>query len=123
MTLDLILRNGDPGSSDVNYPAVQVFRNDHGGKSLRIKLVAETSNVDAIGSSVVVETKSKTQMQQLIANNGTAQSEMVLHFGLDQDKKASRVVITWPNGKIQILKNVKPGYHVIREKNQAVSQN
>lgn len=116
--LDLVLRNGDPGSKDVNYPAVQVYKNNFGGKSLRIKLLAETSNKDAIGSSVAIKTKSGSQMQQLIGNNGTAQSESILHFGLGSDKIVDKVIVTWPNGKIQIMKNVKPGFHVIREENQ-----
>lgn len=113
--LDIVLRNGDPGSKEVNFPAVQVFQNTPKGNSLRLRLVAKTSNKDAVGSSVSVKTGDKTQFQQLINNNGTAQSEKILHFGLDKAMKADVVVVTWPNGKKTTLKNLKMGTHTITE--------
>lgn len=113
--LDLILRNGDPGSADVNFPSVQVFKNQQSNHSIRLHLEASASNKDAIGSSVVLKTLYTTQYQQLIANNGTAQSERVLHFGLGKAKMAKEVVITWPKGNKQVLRDLKPGVYFIKE--------
>ncbi len=113
--LDLVLRNGDPGSKEVNFPAVQVFKNQTKAHALRLKLIAQTSNRDAIGSSVTITVSGKKQFQQLINNNGTAQSERILHFGLGNKKKADLVVVTWPNGKKTTLKNLEAGTHTVTE--------
>lgn len=113
--LDLVLRNGDPGSKEVNFPAVQVYKNQTTANSLRLKLIAQTSNRDAIGSSVAIVVDGKKQFQQLINNNGTAQSERIIHFGLGTHKKADQVVVTWPNGKKTTLKNLEAGSHIITE--------
>ncbi len=121
--LDIILRNGDPGSKEVNFPAVQVFKNNFSGNSVRFKLVADSANKDAVGASVTLTTKSVTQLQQLINNNGTAQSEKIVHFGIGAEKKAEKVVITWPNGKTTTLTNVPTGLHVVHEKNKGLTLN
>jgi len=113
--VDLVLRNGDPGTGDVSFEPVQVYKNNNGGKSVRVKLVGTKSNRDAIGSEVIVKTKDTQQVQQMIANNGTAQSETVLHFGLGEAKLAKEIIVKWPSGKKTTLKNVKPGVITIKE--------
>lgn len=114
--LDLILRNGDPGSQDVNFPAVQVFRNNSNeGKAVRIKLVGGNSNRDGVGASVTLEVGKTKQYQQLIANNGAAQSEQILHFGIGKNKFAKRVTVVWPSGKVTKVENLEPGLHIIKE--------
>lgn len=117
--MDIVLRNGDPGTSEVNFPAVQVFKNEsqEGNDSIRLKLLADISESDAVGATVTVTAGNMTQYQQLIANNGAAQSEEILQFGIGHNKVASKVVITWPvSKKVTTLYNVKPGLHVIKEK-------
>jgi hypothetical protein len=113
--LDIILRNADPGSDDVRFHALQIFKNNSQGNHLRLKLQATSSNRDAIGASVDVKVNGKKFFKQLIANNGTAQSEKIIHFGLGTSKVADEVLITWPNGKKQILRNLKSGTHKIIE--------
>jgi hypothetical protein len=113
---DLILRNGDPGSEDVNFPAVQVFLNQSSkNKSLRIKLSTTSSNYNAIGAEVKVWVKGKQQVAQLIANNGTAQSEKILHFGLSGESKADVVEVSWPSGSKQRFTNVPSGLKILKE--------
>lgn len=121
--LDLILRNGDPGSVDVNFPSVQVFKNKNkeNNKSVRLKLVGNKSNKNAIGASVVFTTESSTQYQQLIANNGAAQSEAIMHFGLGGNKVAKKIVISWPSGLTTVLTDVQPGLHVVEESAEKIS--
>lgn len=114
--LDLILRNGDPGSEEANFPAVQIFKNNHNtNNSLRLNLVANASNRDAIGSEVTIVANGKKQLQQLLANNGTAQSEKTLHFGLGSASHAESVTIRWPNGNTSTYRNLPAGVHEIQE--------
>jgi enediyne biosynthesis protein E4 len=78
-------------------------------------LISEGSGSDAVGASAVVTTSGTQQYQQLIANNGTAQSEKILHFGLGKEKLAKKIVITWPSKKITTLENVTAGFHAVQE--------
>jgi hypothetical protein len=114
---DLILRNGDPGTSAVKYAPVEIFRNDNPEKnnSLKIKLVGTASNRDAVGTRVEVTTKSAKQVKQLMANNGAAQSELALFFGLQKETIAKSVVVHWPSGAVQTLNDVKAGTQTITE--------
>ncbi|MFT7589641.1 MAG: hypothetical protein ACI959_001861, partial [Limisphaerales bacterium] len=115
--LDLVLRNGDPGTSDVRFAPVQVFQNNHkNSNSLRIKLVGGGSNYDAIGAEVSIEVDNmKLQTKQLIGNLGTAQSEKIMHFGVGTAKKIKTVTVKWPRGKVSTYTNLKPGFVVIKE--------
>jgi len=115
--IDLILRNGDPGTDEMNYAPVQVFKNNHPNQnSLRVKLVGSSGNRDAIGAEVEVKIDQKhIQTQQMIANNGTAQSEKILHFGLGKAKLVQSVTVKWPQGKQSVYHNVKPGLLLLKE--------
>ena len=53
--------------------------------------------------------------QQLIANNGTAQSEKIIHFGLGSLKEIDELEIKWPSGSGTVLNNVKAGFLTIEE--------
>lgn len=115
--IDLILRNADPGSKDVTYSPLQVFINKNGkGNSLRVKLVGNKSNVDAIGAEVSLNVKEGlTETKQIIGNAGTSQSELILHFGLGDSEMARSMTIKWPSGKLTQLKNLKKGTIEIKE--------
>jgi hypothetical protein len=112
--LDLILRNGDPGTKAVHFPPLQIFKNNSQGHAIRLKLIA-SSGAEAVGAAVTVTAGGSTQYQQLIANNGTAQSEKILHFGLGAGAKADKLVVVWPSKKTTTLENVPAGMHTIKE--------
>ena len=115
--VDLFLRNGDPGSLKYSFPTIQFFKNQLAGEnnSLTLTLEGTKSNKDAIGSIVSVKTKSgKKIIRQLVSNNGAAQSQPLLHFGLEKDHSAT-VVVQWPSGDIQNIGTLKKGYYIIKE--------
>jgi hypothetical protein len=116
--MDLVLRNGDPGLKEVKYAPVQVFMNESEtkNKGLVVKLEGTDSNRDAIGSFVTAHIGKEKYIRHLIGNNGTAQSEKVLHFGLDKNTKVDKLVVKWPSGNIQTIKDVSAGRIKIIEK-------
>jgi hypothetical protein len=112
---DIILRNGDPAQSEYKFPAIEVFQNQFKNKkALRISLVGAKSTKDALGMGVSVVAKGRKQYKQVISNNGPAQSELTLHFGLDDASEASKVTIEWPSGD-QVIHNLKAGNHSFSE--------
>jgi len=113
---ELVLRNCDPGTPEVSFPTVQVYLNQYkNNNSVTIKLVGQKSNLDGVGANVIGVVNNKTLQRQLIANNGSAQSEKLLHFGLAEHDQLDSLEISWPSGKKSTLKNVKAGHHIIHE--------
>lgn len=115
--MDIVLRNGDPGTEDIKFSPVQVFMNQGRNKneSIIISLEAKNSNRDAIGSVVVAKYGEDKKIRHLVSNNGAAQSQRVLHFGLGELKKVSQLDVKWPSGKTETFYNVKAGHHLVKE--------
>jgi enediyne biosynthesis protein E4 len=84
---------------------------------LNLKLVGGSSNRDAIGARVTLQTGVLQQINRVSSSVGYASSsELIVHFGLSQSKKADTVEIEWPSGKRQVLKNVQcDQYITVRE--------
>lgn len=115
--MDLVLRNGDPGVEKHRYPAVQVYMNKRKpeAKSVILSFTGTKSNKDAIGTIVQAKVGNKTLTRHLIANNGAAQSEGIIHFGLGSSKKISEMTIRWPSGTVQKIDEVEAGRHHFTE--------
>jgi hypothetical protein len=75
---------------------------------LRLKLKGPEKNPDAIGASVIIYHKNQKQKQSLLSGRGyLSQSELIFQFGLNQEKLADSIEITWPGGKSQKLYKLK----------------
>ena len=71
---------------------------------LKLKLVGTTSNRDAIGATVKVQSGGKTYTRYNDGKSGyLSQSVMPLYFGLGDATTADRVEVTWPSGKKQTI--------------------
>jgi hypothetical protein len=65
------------------------------------------SNRSAIGAQVTVKWNGQEQMQQISGGSGFAsENDRRLHFGLGKSATIDEVIIHWPSGRIQSLKNV-----------------
>jgi hypothetical protein len=74
---------------------------------LTLRLVGHRSNRDAIGAEVRITTASGQQLAT-VSTSGSylSSSDKRVHFGLGTESAARAVVIRWPSGTQQILKNV-----------------
>ncbi len=71
---------------------------------LRVKLVGKNSNRDAIGSLVEVRIGDVTQYRRISPTRSyLSQVELPVTFGLGASVAVDRIVITWSNGKQQIV--------------------
>ncbi len=94
-----------------NGPAV-LFRNDRqsANRSLRLRLIGVESNRDAIGASVRITHGGVTQSRMVRSGSSyLSQSELPVTFGVGTRDVIERVVITWPNGRVEEFKNVATG--------------
>ena len=70
-------------------------------------LEGSKSNRSAIGAQVTIKWSGQEQMQQISGGSGFAsENDRRLHFGLGKSSTIEEIIIRWPSGKIQSLKNV-----------------
>ncbi|RCR65701.1 VCBS repeat-containing protein [Larkinella punicea] len=102
--LDLVVNN-------VNSP-VSVFKNlsveQHKTNFLRVKLVGEAKNRNAIGAKVFLYQKGQMQVLQQMPNRGFQSSvDLNLLFGLGTDNVIDSVRVVWPNDRMQTIRQPK----------------
>ncbi len=113
--LDFFVTNGR-GAYPFNEGPDQLFRNISSGNNwLQIDLEGTVSNRDGIGTRLFATTPDgKTQLRE---NGGgihwAQQDQKRIHFGLAQHETVSELVIHWPSGIIQKLKDI-PVNQVLR---------
>jgi hypothetical protein len=122
--MDLVLRNGDPGTDANRFPAVQVFLNKKVlNNSVIISLRGTKSNRDGFGAILSAKIKGKTFLRHLVANNGAAQSESIIHFGLGQASEIDELMISWPSGAVQKFHHLKPGrFELVESMDQKITK-
>jgi enediyne biosynthesis protein E4 len=94
-----------------NGPAF-LYRNDQlaGNHSVRFVLVGTQSNRDAIGASVRIEYEGLSQSRMVKSGSSyLSQSELPVTFGLGKRDRIGRVVVQWPNGKVEDYKDIAAG--------------
>ena len=91
------------------HPAeIWMNRSPGAGHWLDIALEGTKSNRDGIGARIQVTTKSGAQYNHMTTSVGYASSSYgPVHFGLGADQTAASVVIHWPSGIVQTLKDVR----------------
>ena len=101
--LDLVVNNIDSEASLYSNNASEL---SNANNWLRIKF-KRSKNGHAIGSKVRLETKSGTQFREYTLTRGYQSTvEHALHFGLGNDDHVEKLIVTWPDGKKQILNDV-----------------
>jgi hypothetical protein len=99
----------DVVTTAIAHPAeIWMNRSAGAGHWLDIALEGTKSNRDGIGARIQVTTKSGTQYNHMTTSVGYASSSYgPVHFGLGADATAASVVIHWPSGIVQTLKDVR----------------
>jgi len=116
---DLIFRHGDPGTKDAHFRPVEIFRNLHdNAKSLVVELEGEPANGsprDAVGARLVARVNGKKLHRTLVLNNGSAQSELVVSFGLGEESKVEELEVRWPSSQVTKHKSLPHGRIRLKE--------
>jgi hypothetical protein len=100
-----------------------LLRNDGGNQLnqwLKLVPVRKDTGMVAIGATVTVKANGMTMIQPVVAVNGYLTcSDPRPHFGLGKAERAESVEIRWPDGKKQVLLDVKAGQILRVEQDQA----
>jgi enediyne biosynthesis protein E4 len=99
--IDIVVLNvGEP-------PSLLLNRTVSSNHRALLKLVGTKSNKAAIGARVTVKAGTLTQMDEVRGGASyISQNDLRLHFGLGSNAMMSEVSIRWPNGEIEVLRDV-----------------
>ncbi|MEP6738137.1 MAG: VCBS repeat-containing protein [Chryseolinea sp.] len=75
---------------------------------IRIRLVGDNANRSGFGTKIVIKAKGKQQYHDHSVSRGYISSvEDVIHFGMGKNMLIDSIEVLWPDGKSQLLTNVK----------------
>jgi hypothetical protein len=81
---------------------------------LKVSLRGHTSNRQGIGARLTAVVKGQQLVRELYpANSYLSQAPNVVHFGLGDAATVDSLTIRWPSGKVQVLKGLKGGRHIV----------
>ena len=118
--LDLVINNiDDPAGLYENRSDQNPLRN-----YIQFKFIGTSKNRDGLGSQVEIRYAQKKQIGYNTPYRGYLSSvESGIHFGVGDVKKIDSVIVTWPDGKMEILKNVAAGQVHILDYTNASKRN
>ncbi|MHA6248287.1 VCBS repeat-containing protein [Pontibacter sp. CAU 1760] len=110
-------------TNNINEPAT-IYRNRSeqfaGNNYLKIKLKGEKANLFGHGAKVLLKSKGKTQLQQLMPTRGFMSSvEPVLNFGLGKMTQVDTLVVIWGSQQVEVKTNVKANTTLVLEQSAA----
>ncbi len=87
------------------------------GNFISLKLIGVKSNRAALGAEVTLVQGTEKREKEVRSGDGfISQSDLRLHFGLGSAAKADKIVIRWPSGLVETLKDLAANqYYVVRE--------
>ena len=85
-----------------------LYQNTGGGENNYLTLVLRgtKSRRDAIGAQIVIQTGFTFQTRTITSGSGQSQESLPQQFGLGPNLKVDRIVIKWPSGTVQEIKDV-----------------
>ncbi|NJN27859.1 MAG: VCBS repeat-containing protein [Cyclobacteriaceae bacterium] len=103
--IDIVLNNSDEIAHIIKNESME---SGIGGNFIKIKLNGAKYNLDGIGSRIMINSGGKSQMTEQYTSRGFQSAVTnIIHFGLGQQTIIDSLKIVWPDGKIQVLNQVK----------------
>lgn len=104
--LDLVVNNINQKASILENKSEKHKKNNF----LKIRLKGQQGNLQGIGTSITLDTRGTRQYYQHYLSRGYESSvDPQIHFGLGAIKKIDSLTVVWPDGKMQLLKDVGTG--------------
>ena len=101
--LEIIINNIDHPSMIFKNQTIELSR----GNFISIKLEGSRKNPNGLGTKVTLKTVDNLQYQECTMTRGFQSSVSPdLHFGISQATQAEEIIVEWPDGNRQVLKNV-----------------
>ena len=87
------------------------------GNFISLQLIGVKSNRAALGAQVTLEPDGDKHQKEVRSGDGfISQSDLRVHYGLGKATKAGRVIIRWPNGLVETLRDLPANrFYIVRE--------
>jgi len=87
------------------------------GNFISLQLIGVKSNRAALGAQVTLEQDGDMHQKEIRSGDGfISQSDLRVHFGIGNAAKAAKVVIRWPNGLVETLRDLPANqFYIVRE--------
>ncbi len=119
MALGDLFNNGHEGAlvNNMNETPSLYYNTAPVGNFISLQLIGVKSNRAALGARVTFEQDGDKHEKEVRSGDGfISQSDLRVHFGLGKAAKAEKIVIRWPNGLVETLKDLPANqYYVVRE--------
>ena len=119
MALGDLFNNGREEAivNNMNERASLYYNTAPVGNFITLKLIGVKSNRAALGAEVTLVQGTEKREKDVRSGDGfISQSDLRLHFGLGSAAKADKIVIRWPSGLVETLKDLAANkYYVVRE--------
>jgi hypothetical protein len=119
MALGDLFNNGREAAvvNNMNEPPSIYYNTAAVGNFISLQLVGVKSNRAALGAAVTLEQGADKRKKEVRSGDGyISQSDLRLHFGLGQATKAEKIVIRWPSGLVETLRDLPANqFYVVRE--------
>jgi hypothetical protein len=114
---DLVVNNLNDDASILQNHQEKIQKNNF----IRIKLVGDKPNTQALGSKVSVKLTDKTLVHEIYFTRGYQSSvDPVLTIGIGRTTSIPEIKVQWTDGRVSTLANVKPNQLVTITQQQAV---
>ncbi len=101
-------------SSHTNQKAHVFLKNNNTNKYYKIRLIGTASNKSAVGTRIRLKANGVWQTRIVNSQNGFGgQNSYRQHFGVGTASKIDSVIVYWPSGNIQLLKNVNVNQNTV----------
>jgi len=113
--LDLVVNN-------INEPAFILKNTTYNNNFVKFRFEGPKKNTFGIGAKVNLYYSKKIQSKENYTSRGyLSTTAPLLHFGLDTIQKIDSILVSWPDGKRQILKNISANKTYILDYAQALN--
>ncbi len=124
--LDILVINQNAVRSYPDSTRTKLFRNNtiSDGNWVRIKLVGQRSESRGIGARLIIKTGGRLQMRDIDGGGSShlSQNSSIAHFGLGNAEKVDTIIIEWPGGQRQIIKDLSVNQlHTVEQSNFRLS--
>ena len=110
--LELITNNINQPASIYKNRSEKLFSNNY----LKVRLKGENPNAFGYGAKILLKSKGKVQVQQLMPTRGFMSSvEPVLNFGLGKLTSVDTLVVIWGNQQVELKTNIKANTTLVLE--------
>ena len=101
--MDFVFNNIDQEAFIYRNNAVRI----NGNHYIKVKLAGPSPNLNGIGARVMVQTAGIKQFQEQHVSKGYQSSvDYILHFGLGERERIDILKVTWPDGRVNEMRDV-----------------